>query len=109
MKKIVLAATTALALSLIVPCASFAQTPAAATAKKPYYSVEESTIGELLDNPATKAILMKHAPALFGNEGISQAAGLTLKALQQYAADMLPDDLLAKIDADLKTVPAPKS
>ena len=37
---------------------------------------------------------------------IDMARGLTLKALQGYAGDMLTDEALGKIDADLAKLPA---
>ena len=55
--------------------AATAAPPAAATTEK--YTVEDTDLGTLLDNPATKAILTKH----------------------------LPDEVLAKINADLVAVP----
>jgi hypothetical protein len=106
MKKIALAA--AIAIAALAPVAVIAQTSAPASVAKAYYTVDESTLGELMDNPATKAILVKYLPQMMANEGISQAAGLTLRGLQQYASEVLTDDVLKKIDAELRTVPAPK-
>lgn len=65
-----------------------------------------SEVGELLDNPAAKAVLIKHVPALAQDDQIEPARSLSLRSLQQYAPDALSDQLLAKIDADLAQLPA---
>ena len=64
-------------------------------------TTEATTLGELLDNPASKAVLEKHAPVLTQGGQIDQARPMTLKALQQYMAQALTDDVLKKIDEDL--------
>src|SRR4051812_10642194 len=63
--------------------------PPAATAPAPYYNAEDSTMGDLLDSPEAKAVLVKHVPDLLKNEGIERARGMTLASLQQYAAEIL--------------------
>jgi para-nitrobenzyl esterase len=90
------------ALAAVQPSLAMAQAaaPAAAAAG---FSVEKSTIGELLASPAAKAVLEKHIPEIVGNAQIAQAATMTLKGIQQYAPD-LTDEKLAKIDTDLKAV-----
>lgn len=72
----------------------------------------DSEVGQLLDNPAAKAVLIKHIPAIAQDEQIEMARSMSLRSLQQYAPDDLSDQLLAKIDADLaqlsdNTLPAP--
>ena len=104
MKKILVA------VALVSATAAFAQDPHAGhadhQATKPAFSTSESTIGSLLDNPKTKAVLDKIVPALATNPQIDMARGFTLKQVQQFAPDQLTDELLAKIDAELATVPA---
>jgi hypothetical protein len=78
-----------------------AAAPAAATAK---FSTASSTIGDLLDNAATKAVLTKYVPALVGNAQIEMARSMTLKQIQSYAGDSLTDEVLAKIDLDLAAI-----
>lgn len=112
MKTLLIAATVAalgLAPAIVNAQAAGAASSSAAPAAKPYYSTTDTTIGDLLDNPATKAVLQKHVPDMVANPQIDQARGMTLKAVQQYAPDMLTDKVLAEIDADLAQVPAPKS
>lgn len=80
------------------------ETPVAVEAKTAKFSVAETDIGTLLDNPATKAILVKHLPDFISNPQVEMARPMTLKQIQSFAADMLTDEMLAKIDADLATV-----
>lgn len=102
------------AMALIAPAAAFAQsTPAApaapaAAAGKAAFSTTDTDLGVLLDNPDTKAVLTKHIPAMVNNEQITMARSMTLRSLQQYAADTLTDPTLAAIDADLAKVLAKK-
>lgn len=72
------------------------------------YNTADTDIGTLLDNPATKAILDKHLPQLTANSQIDLARSMTLKQVQSYASDMVTDDVLARIDADLAKIPAQK-
>ncbi len=64
----------------------------------------ESKIGELLDHPAAKAVLEKHLAAMIANPQFAMARGLTLKQLQGYAKDALPDSMLATIATDLAKI-----
>lgn len=84
-----------------------AATPAPA---KGFYNTTDTTIGDLLDNPDTKAVLAKYLPQLVNdsNGQIDQARGMTLRGIQQYAPDMLTDKVLNDIDAELAKIPAPK-
>jgi len=61
----------------------------------------ESKIGELLDNPATKAVLAKHLGAMIENPQFAMARGLTLKQLQPHVKDVLTDEVLALIADEL--------
>jgi para-nitrobenzyl esterase len=76
-----------------------AAAPASAAAR--HYTTAETTIGTLLDDPAAKAILVKYIPQLATSTQIDMARGMTLKQIQSYAADMLTDETLGKIDWDL--------
>ncbi len=79
---------------------------AAATAPKAAFSVDETDIGTLLDNPATKAVLDKLLPGLSTNPQIDMARAMTLKQVQGYAPDKIKDDQLVKVDAELAKIPA---
>jgi hypothetical protein len=94
-------------LTVAVPITiAYADTPAVPAAKS-VYTTSGTDLGTLLDNPASKAVLMKYIPNLISNPQIDEACSMTLKALQSYAADQLTDDL-AKIDADLAKTRAAK-
>ena len=80
-------ATTAL------PVAAFAQTAP--------FTTSASTIGDMLDNPAAKAIIDKNLPGFSTNPQVEMGRGFTLKAVQQFVPDQITDVVLAKIDAEL--------
>jgi para-nitrobenzyl esterase len=104
MKPFVIAAMLAAAM----PAAGFAQTaPSAEAPAAPFYSTSKTTIGALIDNPATKAIFAKYLPEVLADERLPQALGMTLKDAQPYAPEMITDEKLAKMDEELKTIPAP--
>lgn len=96
---------TAIAL-LSLTTAAYAESPAPST--PPAYSTAETDIGTLLDDAATRAILDKHIPEFTANEQVEMARPMTLRAIQQFAADMLTDAKLAAIDAELAALPAKK-
>jgi hypothetical protein len=75
-----------------------ASLPGAAQAAK--FKTGETTVGDILDNPAATAVVKKHLPELVANEQINMARGMTLKAIQQYSADTVTDQKLTQIDAD---------
>lgn len=97
----------ALALALLataaVPGVVLAEeAPAAA---KSAWSTAATPLADLLANAETKAVLEKHIPGISTNPEVEPVKGLSLKAIQPYAPDRLPDSLLAAIDADLAKVP----
>jgi para-nitrobenzyl esterase len=94
-----------------VPAAAFAQAapataPAAAAATG--YSVEDTDIGTLLDDPAAKAVVDKHIPGFSTKDQIDMARSMTLKGIQQYAPDMVTDKVLSDIQVDLSKLPVKK-
>lgn len=94
-------AAAGLATSVVAPTA-MAQ-DAAAT----HYSVTETKVGKLLDDPAAAEILKRLIPKTFANE-MFQTLGrdLTLAAIQQYEPEELNNDNLAKIQAEFDKIPA---
>jgi hypothetical protein len=70
------------------------------------FTTADTTIGELLDNPQTKAILEKYLPDVANSDQIDMARGMTLTAIQAYAADTVTDEKLKAIDAELAALPA---
>ena len=80
------------------PAAPAAAAPAAA--KK--FSVE-STVGDLLNNPAAKAVLVKYIPEVVADPNLQMGLELPLTGIVQYVPQLTPD-MMAKIDADLKKI-----
>jgi hypothetical protein len=81
--------------------------PAFAQAAQPaHYSVADTLVGKLIDDPAAAAILQKLIPTVWAND-MFQSAGrdLTLKAIQQFEA-VLTDEKLAEIQAEFDKIPA---
>ena len=103
-KILVLAAVAGLMFSGVAMAEEAATTAApAATATATTFSTETSTIGELLGNDATRAVLEAQVPDLVANPQIQMASSMTLKQIQAYAPD-LTDAKLAEIDAALAEV-----
>lgn len=98
------------AVAMMLPVAANAQTAptSAAPTTGAKYTTADTELGTLLDDPAAKAVLEKYIPAMINNDQITMARGMTLKGLQQYAAEQLPDTKLAAIDADLAKISAKK-
>jgi para-nitrobenzyl esterase len=93
-----------------MPVVATAQAPAPApapAAAAPAYSTGKSTIGALMGNPATKDIVVKAIPEMAQAVDNPQAAGMTLKDVQQYLPTVT-DKLLTDMDVELAKVPAPK-
>lgn len=65
----------------------------------------ESTIGELLDNPAARQILIKHFKMVTEGDSIDQTRGMSLRMLQSYAPERISDKALGELDADLAKLP----
>ena len=103
---------TALALALLAGGAlptmvapTFAQ--GAAAPKPAHYSVSETLVGKLLDDPAAVEVLKRMIPTVYANDQFQSAGrSLTLKAIQQYEPDALSDENLAKIQAEFDKIPA---
>ncbi len=105
MIKVVIALAAASAAASAAPAlADHHAAPAAAPAAATGFSVETSTIGDLLDNPGAKAILVKHMAGMAENPQIEMARPMTLKQIQGFAPDQISDEVLAKVDADLKAL-----
>ncbi|WJM25290.1 hypothetical protein QUC32_09110 [Novosphingobium resinovorum] len=106
LRQIFIAGTMAFAVA--APAWASAAEPAAVSAPSGTFSTSTSSIGTLLENPATSAILTKYLPDLVSNPQIEMARGMTLKQIQSYSSDTVTDEVLAKIDAELVRVPAQK-
>ena len=97
----------ALALASAMTALPMLAAPALAQAAQPaHYSVTETLVGKLIDDPAAAAILEKLVPTVWANEMFqSMGRELTLKAIQQYET-VLSDAKLAEIQAEFDKIPA---
>ena len=93
----------ALGLMAFLAAPVMAQTPASAPATP--YSVATTTIGDLLDKPALKAIFEKHLPEIVSNPQIDRGRALTLPDIVQYVPETVTPAKLAAIDTELKALP----
>jgi hypothetical protein len=96
----------AVAAALIPVTASSALADPAPAVTPAKLSTADTDLGTLLDNPGAKAVLQKYIPQMISSPQIDMARSMTLKQLQGYAGDMLTDDTLTKIDAELAKLPA---
>jgi hypothetical protein len=103
MRKTIMATALALASA---PAALILAAPAFAQAQADRYSVTDTLVGKMIDDPAAAAVLKMHIPSIWANS-MFQSAGreLTLKAIQQYKPS-LTDEKLAEIQADLDALAA---
>ena len=69
-------------------------------------SVNTTTIGMLLDNPAARAVFAKHLPEVLADSRINDAREMTLPDIVPYAPDVITQAKLDAIDTDLKALPA---
>jgi hypothetical protein len=99
-----LAIALATATVVALPAVGHAQQAAAPA----HYTTDDTSLGDMLDDPAAKAILVKYLPQMVANPQIDMARGMTLKQMQSYAADQITDAKLAQIDADLAKLPPKK-
>ena len=70
-----------------------------------HYNSLVTPLGELLDNPAARAILAARMPKVVNSEQIGMARGLTLATLADYMPQVLTAEALAAIDAQLAKLP----
>ncbi len=89
-------------LSLALAGGAMAQTtPAPAAAAPAKASVDTTTIGDLMANPATMAVLQKDLPELISDPRLPQAKGMTLKEVEPYSEGKIDDAKLAAVQKDL--------
>ena len=70
------------------------------------YSTAASTIGTLLGNPATLAVIDKHFPGVSTDPRIGMGKAMTFRAVQAFAPDLFSVAALDAADADLAALPA---
>jgi hypothetical protein len=74
-------------------------------AKSDTASVEKTTIGGLIDNPKTKAVLQADMPELLSYDGLDQIKGMTLRDISAYPQANLDQARLTKIQKDFDAIP----
>lgn len=89
-----------LAVAVATPSVSVAAPAATAAKTKAVYKVDATDLGTLLDDPASKAILMKHIPDVVSNPQIEMGRAMTLSQLAQYASDQVTPEKLAEIQKE---------
>ena len=100
-RKISLAAAIALGACLAgAPVAALAQAEEAQASEQEHYSIESTTIGTLLDDPAAAEILERLIPTVYAND-IFQTMGRpnTLRTAQQYESAVLTEEKMQEIQA----------
>lgn len=98
------ASTTALAQTTsTTPSAPSGEHDAAAPAALPTIN---STIKDLLANPATAAVVEKHLPGISQLPVLPQIEGMTLGQVAPISQGQLTQAMIDAIDADLKALPA---
>jgi hypothetical protein len=100
------AAVSGVAMAQTTPAPS-APAPAAPAAAPGAPSVETTTIGDLIGNEASKAVLSKDMPKLLAYPGLDGIKGMTLRDISKYPEAELDDTKLAAIQKDLDSVKAP--
>lgn len=100
--KFIVAALSGLTLAL-----SGASLAAAADDKPPAASAPagvsvDSKIGDLLADPATKAVLDKDIPGLEGSPYLDMVKGMSVRDIAKYPQAKIDDTKLQTIDTDLK-------
>ena len=94
MRNLLLAAAM---LAVSAPLTAYAADPA------PKFSTATSSIKVLMADAQAKAVIEKHMPQI-AQAPMDMVGDQTLKALQGMAQGMIPDTLLATIDADLAKI-----
>jgi len=94
----------ALVAASLLGAPALAQAPAAPAAAAKF-SVQTSTLGQLLADPATKAILTKDFPEIVNHPQLDQGLDLTLPEVVQYLPDVVTPEKMAAMDVELKALP----
>src|SRR3546814_6731751 len=68
--------------------------------QKAAYSISDTDIGTLLDDPKAVAIMDKHIPGFSAREQIDQARPFTLTFIKNFPQADITDDMLKGIQAD---------
>ena len=64
------------------------------------YSLETTTIGEIVDTPELAEIAERLQPGILKTPGLSLAKKMTLKQAANFAPSVLTPELLAKVEEE---------
>ena len=102
MRKTVMAVALAAVMATSLPTMS---APAFAQAAQPaHYSVTETLVGKLIDDPAAAAVLNKDLPGLLSDAQYPLFKSMSLKAIQQASNGDLSKRDVEKTVADLQAL-----
>lgn len=94
-----------IAILLMAASPVLAQAPAAPAATiTAKYSVQTTTMGEMVANPQTKALLEKYFPEVINHPQFNEGLGLTLPDIVQYLPDVVTPPKMAAMDVELKAL-----
>lgn len=62
------------------------------------------TVGELLSNPKSKAVLHREFPNLINHPMIGMARNMTLEKVLRYAQDYLPKERIRQVISELERI-----
>lgn len=79
---------------------------AAAAAPAAALPTIDSSIKDLLANPATAAVLEKHLPGVSQHPALPQIQDMTLAQVAPMSSGIVTPAIIAAIDTDLKALPA---
>ena len=100
------AASLTLACFLQLPAPAHAGTVKSTAKPSAHYSVGRFTIGALLANPRTRAVVNHYLPGFSATQIADFARHETLKEAQDYDSGLLTNTVLAKINGALAKIPA---
>ena len=103
MKSMIAVVVSGLVASLSVPLAA-QMTPAPAVAAAASALSIDSSIEQLVANPATKTVLDTDFPGLTAHPAYEQFKAMSLKQLQPFSNGVITDDLLVKAGTDLAAI-----
>jgi alpha-galactosidase len=69
--------------------------------QQPAFSVRSSSLGQLLEDEAAKAILEKHFPGMLQHPMLKMALGMTLEQIAPFAPQELPEETMQAVDEEL--------
>ena len=101
-----IAAGLVVAALLTSPALARAPDPApAAAAKAPAFSAD-TPLAAVVADPAAKAALDANLPNVSSHPAFDQFKAMSVRQLQPYADGKITDEMVAKVDAALKALPA---